>query len=76
MELEVSEAERYYAELGKRGKIEGQASRDLHHMITSAYFTAVFETVVHDMNRERAMAYVEELATFFNCGWEGLLQFK
>lgn len=76
VELEVSEAERYYAELGKRGKIEGQASRDLHHMITSAYFTAVFETVVHDMSRERAMAYVEELATFFNCGWEGLLQFK
>ena len=27
---------RYYAELGKRGKIEGQVSRDLHHMITDS----------------------------------------
>ena len=39
-------------------------------------FTAVFETVVHDMNRERAMSYIEELATFFNCGWDGLLRLK
>ncbi len=43
-------------------------------MITSAYFTAVFETVVHDMTREQAIEYVEELAVFFNSGWEGLLR--
>ena len=45
-------------------------------MITSAYFTAVFETVVLDMTREHAIGYANELATFFNCGWEGLLKFK
>ena len=45
-------------------------------MITSAYFTAVFETVAHDMTREQAVGYVNELATFFNCGWDGLLRLK
>ena len=45
-------------------------------MITSAYFTAVFETVAHDMTREQAIVYVNELAVFFNCGWNGLLRFK
>lgn len=76
VELDVARTEKYYAILRERGKIMGEVSRELHHMITSAYFTAVFETVVHDMPRERAMAYIEELALFFNSGWEGLLKLK
>ena len=73
VELEVNGAERYFESLRERGKLKGRVSRELHHMITSAYFTAVFETVVHDMPREEAFQYVEELAAFFNAGWEGLL---
>ena len=76
VELEVKQTERYYELLRFHGKVEGFASHELHHMITSAYFTAVFETVVHDMPREKAFSYIEELATFFNCGWDGLLRFK
>lgn len=74
VELEVSRTEKYYELLREKGMIEGQVSKNLHHMITSAYFTAVFETVVHNMSREEAMCYVEELAIFFNAGWEGLLR--
>ena len=51
-------------------------TKQLHHMITSAYFTAVCETIVHDMPKEEAMRYVEELAKFFNSGWEGLLRLE
>ena len=58
----------------EKGKITGNVSHDLHHMITSAYFTAVFETVVHDMTREQAIEYIKELAIFFNSGWDGLLK--
>ena len=74
VELEVSRTEKYYAILKEKGKIIGRVSHDLHHMITSAYFTTVFETIVHDMSREQAIEYVEELAIFFNSGWEGLLR--
>ena len=74
VELEVSRSEQYYALLRERGKLEGSVSRDLHHMITSAYFTAAFETVVHDMPGEKALAYIEELAAFFNAGWDGILR--
>lgn len=76
VELEVSQTETYYQQLRQLGKVEGSVSHDLHHMITSAYFTAVFETVAHDMTREQAIEYVNELAVFFNCGWNGLLRFK
>ena len=76
VELEVNQTEDYYQQLRRLGKLEGTVNRDLHHMITSAYFTAVFETVAHDMTREQAIGYVNELAVFFNCGWNGLLRFK
>ena len=76
VELEVDQTENYYQHLRRLGKLKGTVNRDLHHMITSAYFTAVFETVAHDMTREQAIDYVNELAVFFNCGWSGLLRFK
>lgn len=76
VELDVARTEKYYDMLRKQGKIVGTVSRELHHMLTSAYFTAVFETVVHDMTREQALSYIEELATFFNSGWNGLLNIR
>ena len=76
VELDVARTEQYYDILRKQGKIVGTVSRELHHMLTSAYFTAVFETVVHDMARDQALSYIEELATFFNSGWNGLLNIR
>ena len=76
VEIEVEQTEDYYDHLRRLGKLEGTVSHELHHMITSAYFTAVFETVAHDMTRDHAIQYVNELATFFNCGWNGLLRLK
>lgn len=76
VELEVEKTEQYYEELRRIGKLEGQVSHNLHHMLTSAYFTAVFETVAHDMTREEAVSYIKELAAFFNCGWDGILRLK
>lgn len=76
VEIEVAQTENYYQQLRQLGKLEGSVSHDLHHMITSAYFTAVFETVAHDMTREHAIEYANELAIFFNSGWDGLLRLK
>lgn len=76
VEIEVEQTEDYHDHLRRLGKLEGTVSHELHHMITSAYFTAVFETVAHDMTRDYAIQYVNELATFFNCGWNGLLRLK
>lgn len=76
VELDVAQTEQYYDLLREQGKIVGTVSWELHHMLTSAYFTAVFETIVHDMAREQALSYIEELATFFNSGWNGLLNIR
>ena len=72
MELEVECSEEYYALLRKRGKLSGKMTKQLHHMITSAYFTAVCETIAHDMPKEEAMRYIEELAKVFQLWLERL----
>ena len=74
VELEVSQTEEYYELLREDGKLKGSISHELHHMITSAYFSAVFETVAHDMERGRAIEYVNELSIFFENGRKGLLR--
>lgn len=76
VELEVAGAERYFELLRERGKLTGSISHELHHMIAGAYFNAVFETVVHDMSREQASAYIDELIIFFEAGMKGLLTFR
>ena len=72
VDLEVDRSEEYYALLRNNGMLSGSMTRQLHHMITRAYFTAVCETIVHDMPREEAMKYVDELAVFFHSGWYAL----
>ena len=76
VDLEVDRSEEYYSLLRKNGMLFGSMTRQLHHMITRAYFTAVCETIVHDMPREEAMKYVDELAIFFHSGWSGLLRLE
>ncbi len=75
VELDVNRTMEYFALLRKENKLEGNISHELHHMITSAYFTAVFETVVHDMPKERALLYAEDIARFFESGWGGLVRY-
>ena len=76
VDLEVDRSEEYYDLLWKNGMLSGSMTRQLHHMITRAYFTAVCETIVHDMPRGEAMKYVDELAVFFHSGWSGLLRLE
>jgi AcrR family transcriptional regulator len=50
-----------------------EAPSNLIHIIYSAYFTAVFEVVVHDLSKEEAMEYISGLFKFFDSGWKTLL---
>ena len=45
----------YYRQLREVGKIGETPGREVRHMLTSAYFTAVFEVVAHDMPRRRPL---------------------
>ncbi|MFV0362436.1 MAG: TetR/AcrR family transcriptional regulator [Suipraeoptans sp.] len=75
VELEVDRTIQYHNQLRSLGKLQGSVSPEVHHMLTSALFTAVLEVVQHDMSKEEALKYIGEVMRFFTCGWNGLLTF-
>ena len=46
---------------------------DLLHMISNGLFNSMFETVRHDMPREKAFAYMTSYREFYSAGWFKIL---
>lgn len=53
--------------------ISGRVSPEMLHILSSAYFAAVFEIVVHDMPKSSADNYIENIRIFFTAGWKSIL---
>ncbi|MCB6992825.1 TetR/AcrR family transcriptional regulator [bacterium 210820-DFI.6.37] len=46
---------------------------ELIHIVASALFSGIFETVRHDMPREKAYAHMFSLREFYSAGWYKIL---
>lgn len=73
VDVEERNTRRFLSALKKEGIRVSGVSASLNHILASAYFKAVFETVAHDMPQDEAVAYVEELTKFYRAGWNSLL---
>ena len=73
VEMEVASTISFIHATGNDALLSGRATKELMHIISSAYFTAIFEIVVHDMPRESADRYIENLNQFFTAGWRAIL---
>ena len=59
---------------GKKAMIAGKpASPDLIHILTRSYLTGVFEPVLHNMPKNKAKVYAEQIGYFFGIGWADIL---
>lgn len=47
----------------------------LEHILTTGLFTMFFELIVHDVPREEADEYIENLIHFFTNGYKGIMGF-
>lgn len=68
-EMEVKEMTRLMDELRSRGFSVKVISEDGLHMLISGYVTSIFEVVIHDYPREKAIAYGKMLMEFLYPGW-------
>ncbi len=57
---------------GKGIEVNDIVPKELH-LLLSAYYSAVFEIIIHDFTREEAEHYVETLQKFFYPGWRNIL---
>lgn len=69
---EVDSTLRYIETMQCSGQPIQAVDRELCHMISSGFFTAVFEILIHNMKKEDAKKRVNQLKTFHTGGWEKL----
>lgn len=49
--------------------LEGRVTEEFIHILSSGFYSGIFEIVVHDMKREESERYFAELQAFYNMGW-------
>ena len=52
----------------------GRCTPELMHILSSAFYSGIFEVVIHDMTRKDADNHIERLRCFFAAGWNSILQ--
>ena len=73
VEVEVEYTLQYLEVLHHLGYECPQLDAQLCHIIASGMFNGIFEIVIHDMPKEQAMRYVDQLRDFYTAGWLKLI---
>lgn len=72
-DIEVENTYRFINELKEKKLKVREPSEDLIHILCTSFFASIFEVVQHDMKREEALKYADEIYAFNEAGWSVLL---
>ena len=70
VEVEVDATLHYMEVLRRLGRQVPELDRALCHIAASGMMNSIFEVVIHDMSREKALSYVDRLREFYTAGWK------
>lgn len=73
VEIEVDYTMRYLLLTENGALSDGRLTHELMHIVTSAYFSGLFEIIEHDMSYETARKSILSLREFFATGWTTFL---
>ena len=73
VEIEVESTLRFIGVLRRSGHPVPPLDADFCHLVCSGMFGGMFETIVHDMPKDKAKAYVQQLQQFYAAGWRKLM---
>ena len=73
VDIEVENTYRFINELKEKNLKVREPSEDLIHILCTSFFASIFEVVQHDMKREEALKYADEIYAFNEAGWSVLL---
>ena len=71
--VEVEYTMEYMEVLRRLGHDIPELDEQMCHIIASGMFNGVFEIVVHDMPKDKALRYVDQLRDFYTAGWLKLM---
>ena len=73
VDIEVENTYRFINELKTKNIKVKEPSEDLIHILCTSFFASIFEVVHHDMTKEEALKYTDEIYVFNQAGWSVLL---
>lgn len=72
--LDTDCTKRFLMEIGSKALLEGRITDNFLHIVSSAFYSGIFEVVIHDMPIEEAKNYINELRGFYGNGWKEYYQ--
>ncbi len=73
VEIEANSGRALLERMEEAGQQIHQIDDAMIHNVSSALFNGIFETVRHDMPRDKAFVYLNDLKEFYSAGWFKLL---
>lgn len=70
VDLDTACTARYIECSGNDAIRSGRLTPSLNHLLSSAFYSGIFEVVVHDMPKEQAMEHIQKMRRFYTAGWQ------
>lgn len=74
VELDTDCTKKFLMQVGNKSLIKSQITDGFLHVVSSAFYSGIFEVVIHDMPIEEARSYINELRAFYGNGWKEYYQ--
>ena len=69
-ELDTGCTEKYIEVSGNDAISSGRLTPELSHLLSSAFYTGMFEVVIHDMPKAQAIEHIQKMRRFYTAGWQ------
>ena len=70
VELDTGCTEKYIEVSGNDAISSGRLTPELSHLLSSAFYTGMFEVVIHDMPKTQAIEHIQKMRRFYTAGWQ------
>lgn len=65
---------RYIEVSGNDAISSGRLTPELNHLLFSAFYTGMFEVIVHSMPKEQALEHIQKMRRFYTAGWKTIFE--
>ena len=71
--MEVKSSLKMLSVMHQRGIVVHNPCEHEFHMLSHAYLSCIFESVLHNFSEQETLTYVHTVVEFFNAGWQKIL---
>ncbi len=73
-EIDVKYTMLFLKEMNSKSLKNGHINEGFCHVVSTAFYSALFHCVEHDMTKKEASHYIDELRNFYGRGWSAYLE--